>query len=361
MTGPVQQFRRNAGRTGQNTESVRTPVRLYKRVAPLNLGIHSASKSSPVADETGLYLGTDTGRFLRVSWAGDIVWEYKVAGTDKGIHGSAIVGDNDVWIGAYNGMLYRLDKKTGAVIWMVSVGETIGSSPLYIDRKIYVTIEWNERPNGGLVKVDAETGKIVWRTPLLGEQIHSSASFDEENQAIVFGSNHGALFSYDLDGKLRWIVNTGDAIKSTPAITAGKIFVTSWDGFLYRIDGKTGQKVWKAGLSSSSQSSPSLVPELDQVLVGDDDGHMKSFDIATGRLIWSSEFEGQITGSAAVFSSEKGIRIAIGCQIGTLCLFDEKGKLIQEIDTRSQISGEPGIYQKKIFAASDRHGLWIWE
>lgn len=354
-------FRKDISRTGRSPETLRTPVRLFKRVAPLNLDIHSASKSSPVADASGLYFGTDSGRFIKVTWQGDIAWEYKIGGTARGIHGSAVVADHDVWFGGYNGQLYRLNKHTGEVIWMTNVGETVGSSPLLVGRTLYVTVEWNERPNGGLVKVDAESGQILWQSPLLGEQIHSSPAYDELNRSVVFGSNHGVLFSYSLEGQLKWTFHTGDAIKSTPAIFEGRAYVTSWDGFLYAIDGSTGRKIWKAPLHDSSQSSPTIIPELERVIVGDDEGFVRAFRLSDGSVLWSEGFNGQITGSATAFRSGSDWRIAIGCQRRTLCILTEHGKIVQELESRSEMTGEPGVFNGKLFAISDRDGLWLWE
>jgi glucose dehydrogenase len=45
--------------------------------------------------------------------------------------------------------------------------------------------------------------------------------------------------------KPAWTFPTGDAVTASPAVVGGTVYVGSWDGFFYALDGDTGQQRWK--------------------------------------------------------------------------------------------------------------------
>ena len=58
------QYRYDEKRTGvaPKTHQPKPKLKIIKRV-PVNAGIHSASKSSPTVDDSGVYVGSDAGWF----------------------------------------------------------------------------------------------------------------------------------------------------------------------------------------------------------------------------------------------------------------------------------------------------------
>jgi outer membrane protein assembly factor BamB len=126
----------------------------------LNKGIHTASKSSPVVDEAALYVGADNGFFYAFDrFNGRVLWEFKAKRSIFGIHSSPAVDAETVYFGAYNGYLYALDKTTGAVKWKRRLGDSIGSSPVLFEDKIYIGVELNQPNRGFLAAVRISDGK----------------------------------------------------------------------------------------------------------------------------------------------------------------------------------------------------------
>jgi outer membrane protein assembly factor BamB len=68
------------------------------------------------------------------------------------------------------------------------------------------------------------------------------------------GVANGRLF--DGQGGVRWRFQTRSAVRSTPAVTATRVFVGSGDSTLYAIDRASGKPVWQFGAGGPVHSSP---------------------------------------------------------------------------------------------------------
>jgi outer membrane protein assembly factor BamB len=86
-------------------------------------------------------------------------------------------------------------------------------------------------------------------------------------------------------GGVRWRVRTGGAVRSTPAVTATRLYVGSGDGVLYAIDRKAGRVVWRFRAGGPVDASPAVAGGL--VIAATSGGRIFAVDQATGRLRWS--------------------------------------------------------------------------
>ena len=60
-------------------------------------------------------------------------------------------------------------------------------------------------------------------------------------------------------GKLKWEFETGSHVYSSPAIGSdGTVYVGSYDGKLYAINGKSGVKLWEFETGNDVDSSPAI-------------------------------------------------------------------------------------------------------
>jgi eukaryotic-like serine/threonine-protein kinase len=86
-------------------------------------------------------------------------------------------------------------------------------------------------------------------------------------------------------GGVKWRVQTGGAVRSSPAVTATRIFVGSGDGHLYAIDRLTGKVVWRFDAGGAVDASPAVAGGL---IVGATlRGRIFALEESTGRLRWS--------------------------------------------------------------------------
>lgn len=147
----------------------------------INVGIHTASKSSPVVDTddmtTGrrtLYVGSDHGRLYAMDAdTGAQRWVYHTRSAHFGIHGTPAVDRERVYISDYAGWMTALNKTTGALVWEVQLGHSIGASPMLIGERLCSGIELNRpRANGYIACVERRTGTPILFSEMLGDHTH---------------------------------------------------------------------------------------------------------------------------------------------------------------------------------------------
>ncbi|HEX7336165.1 MAG TPA: PQQ-binding-like beta-propeller repeat protein [Gemmatimonadales bacterium] len=85
-------------------------------------------------------------------------------------------------------------------------------------------------------------------------------------------------------GGVKWRVTTGGAVRSSPAVTATRVFVGSGDGHLYAIERGTGRVAWRYRAGGPVDGSPAVAEGL--VVCATIDGHIFAVEERTGRLRW---------------------------------------------------------------------------
>ncbi|MGI9107660.1 MAG: PQQ-binding-like beta-propeller repeat protein [Pyrinomonadaceae bacterium] len=154
--------------------------------------------------------------------------------------------------------------------WKVTVG--VGhSSPVEALGKLYVFARQAEEEV--LLCLDAATGKQLWRASYpVAYDIHPAA------------------------------MGHGKGPKSTPAVSAGRVYTFGISGILSCFDARDGQLKWRADFSRQyKQTSPlygtAMSPIVENGLVlahvgGHDAGTLMAFDAATGRVRWTYDGDG---------------------------------------------------------------------
>jgi parallel beta-helix repeat protein len=123
-------------------------------------------------------------------------------------------------------------------------------------------------------------------------------------------------------GQVTWNFSTGDKIRSSPAISDGVIYVTSYDNCVYALDGATGAKLWSFQTGGDIYASPVVANGV--VYVGSQDEKLYALNSSTGALIWSRAFvNGYHTSTAAVmdgvvyFGAGNGLIYALNASDGS--------------------------------------------
>jgi outer membrane protein assembly factor BamB len=80
-----------------------------------------------------------------------------------------------------------------------------------------------------------------------------------ENSAHT-GVSSAALFAGQ--GGIKWRTRTGDAVRSSPAVTADRIFIGSDDGKLYALERQSGQIAWRFEAGGPVSASPAVARGL---------------------------------------------------------------------------------------------------
>ena len=112
-------------------------------------------------------------------------------------------------------------------------------------------------------------------------------------------SRSGTVATDWTPGQVTWNFSTGDKVRSSPAISDGIVYISSYDNYVYAVDGVTGAKLWSFQTGGNIYSSPVVADGV--VYVGSQDEKFYALNSSTGVPIWSRAFvNGYHTSTAAV-------------------------------------------------------------
>jgi parallel beta-helix repeat protein len=115
-------------------------------------------------------------------------------------------------------------------------------------------------------------------------------------------------------GEVTWNFSTGDKVRSSPAISDGVVYITSYDGYVYALDGITGTKLWSFKTGGSIETS--AVISNGTVFIAAQDEKIYALNSTTGTEIWSKRIiNGYHTSTPAVAD---GV-VYFGSGNGTIC------------------------------------------
>jgi outer membrane protein assembly factor BamB len=150
-------------------------------------------------------------------------------------------------------------------------------------------------------------GRIMWQRTVREERPHEGTHLDGswashspvtdgEHIIACFGSR--GLYCLDMQGNLKWEKDLGDMTTrngfgegSSPVLYGNRI-ILNWDhegpSFTIALDKKTGRELWKAERDEITSWSTPIVVEHNgkSQVVTSATNRVRSYDLATGRLIW---------------------------------------------------------------------------
>ncbi len=159
-----------------------------------------------------------------------------------------------------------------------------------------------------LICLDRQTGKTLWQKvpreeiphegyrPGEGSFASTSPITDGQHVYACFGSR--GLHCYDMEGNLKWEKDLGKMkIKmafgegSTPVLS-GDVIVVNWDhedgSFIVALDKNSGRELWRQAREEKTSWATPLVVEFEgkPQVVTDASSKIRSYDLATGKLLW---------------------------------------------------------------------------
>lgn len=273
------------------------------------LGVEMHIESSPVIDGGVVYVGVgaieDPATHQPISHPGFVLavnisdgkelWRHDVADPES----SPAVKDGVVYIGSgFNGNAV-VALRTGTDEALKSRGESreLWKTPTPYPITGAITILGDAVITGGgngdfvfrdpnpvglVIALDCKSGKILWETPMPDAVLGAVAA----GPLLVCPVANGDVVALSpTDGKQAWASRiSGNApILAAPAIVGEEVFAVSQDGYLARLDLKSGdvlEKVYinsqeKPGSQGLSISSPFVVNG--QVIVGSETGGLRSY------------------------------------------------------------------------------------
>jgi len=215
-------------------------------------------------------------------------WTYTTS--DK-IRSSATVAHSHVFFGSDDGKLYALLANNGRFMWDYQTDAPIRSKPCVTNDRV---IFGNEA--GEIIALELN-GTKKWGVSAK-RAVTSSPVVDDENFVYV-GSFDGYLYALDGEnGFTQWRYRSTAPIISTPTLGRNFVYFGSADGKMYCVNTATGKERWNFATEKPIVSSPRI--HRDIVYFGGTDKKFYAVDARTGKELWSYQAGGEITSTPLI-------------------------------------------------------------
>jgi outer membrane protein assembly factor BamB len=112
--------------------------------------------------------------------------------------------------------------------------------------------------------------------------------------------------------KAKWEYTTQAPIYSSPVVSENRVFVGSYDSYLYALDASSGDLLWRFKTGGEILSTPAVYNNL--VIFGSKDGMVYALNVNDGKLHWKYKTGGSVLTSPVVadgkvFIASKDLRL----------------------------------------------------
>jgi outer membrane protein assembly factor BamB/tRNA A-37 threonylcarbamoyl transferase component Bud32 len=164
------------------------------------------------------------------------------------------------------------------------------------------------------------------------------------NGIVYVGAYDHNLYAVSAaDGKFQWKYATEGGIASSPCVYEGRVFFGSADRSLYAVNADTGRISWTCPTRGSVWSSPHAA--FDHAFFGSDDRHLYAANIHSGRVAWKFETEGKVRSSPSIGSDA----VYVGCEGGVVYAVDTSGQLRWRFRARRGVTSSPALMEETIY------------
>ncbi|MBP7299589.1 MAG: PQQ-binding-like beta-propeller repeat protein [Methanoculleus sp.] len=246
-----------------------------------SLAVHNGKVFVPTWPDMDFADNDPMGLVCYDAATGTELWTNELGGTSIGSVSGAAIADGQVYLGGTDGRLYCIDEEMGETLWTSGQIDATGyfglsSSPLVYEGTIYAL-----SASDGVLHAFTPEGIEPWSFSTGGAVGYFTSPAAAGGKIFVAG-NGSNLFCIDAaTHTAAWSTALPAAVKSTPAIGDGKVYVTTAER-LHALDASTGAEIWSASLGGTS-STPAVAGET--IIAGSSDG-LHAYDAGTGTLLW---------------------------------------------------------------------------
>ncbi len=266
-------------------------------------------RCSPTISEQVVVCGSDDGYMYCFNLdSGALVWSYK---TNDLIRSSPVVVKGRVYFASRDMKVYCIDIYTGEKVWAFHTGAFVDAAPTYSEKgKLIIVGSYSKK----MYALSADTGRLVWEYQTEAE-VYAACSVAGDK--LFFGDDKGFLYCLGSDGKQVWKKDmSGAHIWSTPALIDDKIIIpTGYNKKVYCLYQDSGDVVWEFTTENWNYSSPAIGGKY--VYFGSDDQYLYCLNWRTGQEVWKGNLGYIIEASPVIYDEA----IYVGTWGGTVEVF----------------------------------------
>jgi outer membrane protein assembly factor BamB len=154
------------------------------------------------------------------------------------------------------------------------------------------------------------------------------------------------------DGKIVWHLPI--ASESTPVVVDGVVYIGAWNKRVYALRAKTGKVIWSTETDGEIDSSPAYANKT--IFVGNNSGSVYALDAKTGRVRWiGRSFSGLFHGREYFYATPAVAygRVYAPNTDGTVYVFGATtGHLLWARHVGTYVYTAPAIWQRKVYVGT---------
>lgn len=205
--------------------------------------------AAPLIRGGTVYIGGSDSVFRAIDLkSGKPKWEYR--GINGFVETRPLLYQGTIVFGAWDTYLYALDANNGSLLWKWSnenPGVLLSPAacwPVAADGKVFIAA-----PDRYLTAIDAGTGATLWRTKRF--QVRETVGVSEDQGRVYARCMTDTVFAFSPTSTsfdVLWVQNCSygyDIDPSMPIEKDGVLFFGTKNGFVYALNGTTGDFLWK--------------------------------------------------------------------------------------------------------------------
>ena len=157
-----------------------------------------------------------------------------------------------------------------------------------------------------------------------------------------------------LSPTLLWNFTTGDNVNYNPVVANGIVYTCSYDGNLYALNAKTGEKIWSYNTTMFGiGSSPVVADGIVYVGLGDQSRYLYAFNAYNGELIWTDFIGATVTAVPTIVDGV--IYLAADGAARSSCILAinaKTGVTIWDYSSQKSLGCTPAVVNGVVYTAS---------
>lgn len=230
---------------------------------------------TPAIDGETLYFGAYDGVVYAVNRSdGACKWRFETGGP---IVGGVVFGTEGLYVPSESGFVYLLNPEDGTEIAKFAAGE-VWSTPLVTKDAVYVaTME------GKLWKLSLGTLEPIWDQPFSVDAALLTPPALVDSSTILVGGIGKRLYAVDAgDGAEKWSVSGKNWFWGPPAVDGTTVYATNLGSEVKAINGTNGDELWTFNANESLRAG--VVVAGDIVVAVDNSGAVYRLGADNGEL-----------------------------------------------------------------------------
>lgn len=258
---------------------------------------------------------------------GSLIWEYEAPQLDSEF--SPVLLNGRLYVLGLSGELFCLNAVDGTLIWS-RFGFVDSFSAVAEDGAIYLS-DLSAR----IRRIDPDAGNTIWSIDtgagffsaptLVGDTVYCGTAY----------SAPGVIALDKEDGTQRWKWDAPDAVKSSPCVADGLVFVACDDQKAYALNAATGAVVWSTTVDDSA-SILGAVTVQSGVLYVQSVRRLTALNATSGAILWQRTLLSGGDGMRPYVSGDRVYANALGGPF--YCFNAADGSTLWQIDAE----GPPG-------------------